>query len=105
MLMTALLLVLTGSAYAADGPNVDRWDDWILAGINVSAGDPIRSGGWSKLSNEINKGLSVIYGPREYGINLVWNDAGSYNIKLVRAGSNSSISMGDPVALYVSHGK
>jgi hypothetical protein len=108
------LLMATLSAYAADGPNLGRWDDWILDWNGGSLGAQIPAGAWVKLSNRMIDQF-VVYESRRYGINLVWHKTAGgpdvrdhvtahHNVRIVRRDSNSNLRTGHPVAIFVNGG-
>jgi hypothetical protein len=48
---------------------------------------------------------ALVYGSREYGINLVWGDAGrSDNVRFQRQSGNGGLKFGEPIAINIKGG-
>ena len=73
--------------------------DWRLV-RNGAAGQPVHSGTPLRLVN-VTIAKVLVYGARDYGINLVWqNAAGQQNVRFYKVGGGP-IRYGDRLALYI----
>jgi hypothetical protein len=96
--VVAALGVLTlGSAGDAFAATTDNWR--VSSGGRKHAVDVIKGGEPLRLVNRANKDKAVVYGEREYGINLVWGGPGGASFVTQQEGGVGVVRYGEKVAI------